>query len=275
MALAENIKSNGSLPGIQIACRYFPDTANRAWVGDKAAILQKYQYFLKNLDIKQIDYVMDSFVRAASASIDSGFEVIQLHAAHGYFLSLLISPEVNQRKDKYGFSNLGGILDLLRKTRELSQTAIIDMRISCLNDISLSFDDEWVSNKKTISKIINSGLIDIVSLSAGFYDFSKSLIYPNKKSGDSPYLCYATDLASEFPDVLINTAGNIRIISDELPFIKNLTYSIGRPLLADPKFIEKSLTNKVNEIRHCEYSGYCHYFTRGQDNISCRVNDDI
>ena len=53
---------------------------------------------------EDLDKVRDDFVRAARMSIEAGFDILELHFAHGYLLSGFISPLSNQRKDAYGGS---------------------------------------------------------------------------------------------------------------------------------------------------------------------------
>ena len=51
-----------------------------------------------------MDRVRDAFVRAAEMSDAAGFDMIELHFAHGYLLSSFISPAANRRTDAYGGS---------------------------------------------------------------------------------------------------------------------------------------------------------------------------
>ena len=51
-----------------------------------------------------MDDVRDQFVAAARMAVDAGFDMIELHAAHGYLLSSFITPLQNTRTDDYGGS---------------------------------------------------------------------------------------------------------------------------------------------------------------------------
>src|SRR5258707_11179914 len=51
-----------------------------------------------------MDRVRDEFVRAASYANQAGFDMLELHMAHGYLLSSFISPLTNLREDEYGGS---------------------------------------------------------------------------------------------------------------------------------------------------------------------------
>jgi anthraniloyl-CoA monooxygenase len=51
-----------------------------------------------------MERVRDEFVRATRMAIDAGFDMLELHCAHGYLLSSFITPLLNRRDDEYGGS---------------------------------------------------------------------------------------------------------------------------------------------------------------------------
>ncbi|GGB31254.1 salicylyl-CoA 5-hydroxylase [Flexivirga endophytica] len=55
----------------------------------------------------ELDRIRDDFVSSAKRAIDAGFDLIEVHAAHGYLLSSFLSPVSNQRTDKLGGSMAG------------------------------------------------------------------------------------------------------------------------------------------------------------------------
>jgi len=58
----------------------------------------------KPMDRADMDQVRDDFVRSARMSVEAGFDMLELHFAHGYLLSSFISPLTNKRSDEYGGS---------------------------------------------------------------------------------------------------------------------------------------------------------------------------
>ncbi|QAV70796.1 NADH:flavin oxidoreductase/NADH oxidase [Salinibacterium sp. UTAS2018] len=54
------------------------------------------------LTIPEIERITGDFVSAAQRALDCGFDVVELHAAHGYLLNQFLSPLSNQRTDGYG-----------------------------------------------------------------------------------------------------------------------------------------------------------------------------
>ena len=75
----------------------------------------------KAMDRADMDRVRDDFVRAAERAEDAGFDLIELHMAHGYLLSSFLSPLSNHRDDGYGGSlenRLRFPLEVLAAVRE-------------------------------------------------------------------------------------------------------------------------------------------------------------
>src|SRR5947208_11381288 len=61
-----------------------------------------YSQVPKEMTRADMDEVKQHFVRAAQMSHDAGFDLLELHFAHGYLLASFISPLTNQRTDEYG-----------------------------------------------------------------------------------------------------------------------------------------------------------------------------
>lgn len=56
------------------------------------------------LDIEGIDHLVEAFAAATRRAIEAGFDVIEVHGAHGYLLHEFLSPLSNERDDEYGGS---------------------------------------------------------------------------------------------------------------------------------------------------------------------------
>jgi 2,4-dienoyl-CoA reductase-like NADH-dependent reductase (Old Yellow Enzyme family) len=71
------------------------------------------------LTSSEIDTTVGSFVQAAQRAVRLGFEVIEIHSAHGYLLHEFLSPLVNARTDEYGGSLANRLRLPLRVIREV------------------------------------------------------------------------------------------------------------------------------------------------------------
>ncbi len=111
------IKDNGSVPAIQLAHAGRKASTDAPWRGGKglsaanggwepiapSAIPFDAQYPApREMTVREIDQTVEQFVAAARRSQTAGFEVIELHMAHGYLMHEFLSPLSNHRTDEYG-----------------------------------------------------------------------------------------------------------------------------------------------------------------------------
>src|SRR2546422_1659176 len=61
-----------------------------------------YSQVPREMGRRDMDAVRDDFVRAARMAEEAGFDVLEIHFAHGYLLASFISPLTNRRTDEYG-----------------------------------------------------------------------------------------------------------------------------------------------------------------------------
>lgn len=117
---------------------------------------------------EDMDRVIAEYERATTMAEEAGFDLLEIHAAHGYLLSAFITPLLNERTDEYGgtLSNrLRFPLEVIRRCREVwpSQKPL-SVRISAT---------DWVEGGITaddaveIGRALKSIDVDIVNVSAG------------------------------------------------------------------------------------------------------------
>jgi 2,4-dienoyl-CoA reductase-like NADH-dependent reductase (Old Yellow Enzyme family) len=75
------------------------------------------------LDADGIERIREAFVEAAVRAVDVGFDIIEIHAAHGYLLHEFLSPATNTREDEYG-GDFEGRTRLLREIVTAVRAAI-------------------------------------------------------------------------------------------------------------------------------------------------------
>ncbi len=112
--------SQGAVPAIQLAHAGRKASTGRPWKGgaplgpedaytwrpfgaSPLAFDEEHQVPAE-LTANQIRYVVDRFADAARRALDAGFEVAEIHGAHGYLINSFLSPHSNHRTDAYGGS---------------------------------------------------------------------------------------------------------------------------------------------------------------------------
>lgn len=107
---------SGSKIALQLGHAGRKASTKKAWEGDNQPLEQggwpilsasAIPYFAhsqvpKEMDENDMARVKDDFVRAAQWAKDSGFDMLELHFAHGYLMASFISPLTNRRSDQYG-----------------------------------------------------------------------------------------------------------------------------------------------------------------------------
>jgi len=120
------------------------------------------------LDEAGIARVVRAFADAAVRAKKAGFDVVEIHSAHGYLLHEFLSPLSNQRTDKYGgsFENrtrlLLEVVDAVRGV--LAEDAPLFVRISATDWAEGGWDiDETVQ----VAKLLKEHGVDLVDTSSG------------------------------------------------------------------------------------------------------------
>jgi 2,4-dienoyl-CoA reductase-like NADH-dependent reductase (Old Yellow Enzyme family) len=117
------------------------------------------------LDAAGIDAIVEAFVAAAVRSLDAGFDLLELHAAHGYLLHQFLSPLSNDRTDEYGGSLENRARLLLRIVREIRSTVGEDVpllvRFSATDWAEGGWDREQTATVAAWAKDAGADLADI------------------------------------------------------------------------------------------------------------------
>ncbi|WP_370283353.1 bifunctional salicylyl-CoA 5-hydroxylase/oxidoreductase [Pseudooceanicola sp.] len=121
------------------------------------------------IDRAGMDAIRDQFVSATEMADRAGFDMIELHAAHGYLLSSFISPLSNNRTDEYG----GSLENRMRYPLEVFRA----MRAAWPEDKPMSVRisaTDWVGERGVegeeaveIARLFREAGVDIVDVSAG------------------------------------------------------------------------------------------------------------
>lgn len=128
------IRAHGAIPAIQLAHAGRKAGTDKPWNSGKPLALDKGGWpiigpsaipFNKGYQTPEalsedgIAEVVAAFAKAAERALAAGFELIEIHAAHGYLLHQFLSPASNQRNDRYG----GSLENRLRLPLEVARAA--------------------------------------------------------------------------------------------------------------------------------------------------------
>ncbi|MHA1783654.1 MAG: NADH:flavin oxidoreductase [Candidatus Helarchaeota archaeon] len=210
---------------------------------------------------------VDDFVKATQRAYEAGFDGVQLHCAHGYLLSLFLSPYCNKRTDSYGGSveNRFKIVEdiILGIHDEIDKNFPI---IAKLNVSDFVQDEEQLTideSKQHAKRMVDLG-IQAIEPSGGLYE---TAMYGNltamrtkiKTEKDEAYfLPEAKIIKKEIGNVPVILVGGIRsmkvaerVINEKIDFI-----SMSRPFIREPDLITKWM-NGISKKSDCISCGRC------------------
>jgi 2,4-dienoyl-CoA reductase-like NADH-dependent reductase (Old Yellow Enzyme family) len=242
------IKTTGALPGLQIvhagrkaSCKH-PIEGNRpiplsdgGWetIAPSPLPFREEHPSPREMTKADIDEVISDFAQAARRARDASFDVLEIHAAHGYLIHQFLSPLSNVRTDAYGgsFENrirfLLEIIDAIRA--EWSDTLSLFVRISATDWVEGGWNLE---ESIQLAKILKEGgKVDLVDCSSGgLSPVQKITIYPGYQVQFAEAVKREADISTGAVGLINNAELAEAILWREQA---DLIY-IGRGMLGDP-----------------------------------------
>lgn len=131
------------------------------------------------LSEEEIQDIIAAFVKGAIVALNSGFDGVQLHAAHGYVFTQFISPKSNTRNDDYSTKNalrlLHQVVVAIRSV--VPRNFVLGIKINAADYVATVCDDTHKDNLNPpddalhhIRVIASWGLIDFIEISGGDYE---------------------------------------------------------------------------------------------------------
>lgn len=202
---------------------------------------------------KEIHAMIKSFIAAANRAQESGYDGVELHAAHGYLLNQFLSPFSNRRLDEYGGTEENRLRMLLEIIAGIRKQSGPDFIINCKLSV-----DEFVEGGLTlrdsqrIAKKLEAAGINGLTASGGVYKsgFRTSAPY-YCPSGCFAHLSAGLKAAVSIPIIAINRINTAEVAEQILHNQEADLLAIGRASIADPEFPIKIKQGRRSEIIPC------------------------
>ncbi|GAC1660769.1 MAG: NADH:flavin oxidoreductase/NADH oxidase [Candidatus Acidiferrum sp.] len=181
--IVEFIRSQGAVAGIQLAHAGRKASTAAPWLGGKplgpadggwtpvapsALAFDEGHPVPRALSLREIDGLVGAFHKSAERALAAGFEVTEIHAAHGYLLHEFLSPLCNTRQDEYGGSFENRIRLLLRVTKSVREVwperLPLFVRISATDWKEGGWD---LDQSIELSRRLKSLGVDLIDVSSG------------------------------------------------------------------------------------------------------------
>ena len=220
--------------------------------------------------------IADSYGKAAKLCKDCGFDMVQVHAAHGWLFSQFLSPVMNQRTDEFGGSLenrarfLLLALDAVRKA--VGPRFPIEIRISGddLTDVGLNMEDCVKVAKMVEDKV------DLYNVSCGNHEdpamFCRTHPSAFYQRGVNVYLAAEVKKHVKKPVACVGSLNDPAQMEEIIATGQADIVEIGRALLADPCLPNKALMGCAQDITPCLRCYECFGETSKSETVKCTVN---
>ncbi|MBN1626022.1 MAG: FAD-dependent oxidoreductase [Deltaproteobacteria bacterium] len=277
---ADVIKKEGSVPAIQIhhAGRQVPfRVINKKPFAPSTLPCPAIKGDVEPLDVKGIKKIVRQFGDAAERAVKAGFELIEVHGAHGYLINQFLSGFSNIRQDEYGRNTSG-------RTR-FAREIIAEIRDRIGPNFPLSFKisaQEFVPGGLTteesieiLKELVKEG-IDVVQVSAGNDATPEWICQPMFME----QACLADSAAKikaaiDIPVMVVGRINDPFIADDIINGGKADIVCMGRGLLADPELPRKAQSGNYEDIRTCIACNTCMQSIFRKGRIECLVNPSL
>lgn len=197
--------------------------------------------------------IIEAYGKAASLCKAAGFEMLLIHAGHGWLLQQFLSPSSNKRSDEYGgsFRNRARLaLEVIDKVRSVvGPNFPLELRIS-----AEEYLEDGYSLEETIefARLVENK-IDLLQVSTGAHRGSFDKTHPSMFMERGVNVHYAEEIKKSI-DIPVATIGALNepgMMEDIIASGKADVVEMARALLADPYLPQKAFTGRDDEIVRC------------------------
>ena len=258
--LAENIREMGSVPGIQIEhCGRQKFLGTQPICAPSAIPWPKLwdQYGVQAvphvLTIEEIQDIVHAFGDSALRAKQAGFELVEIHGAHGYLLTNFFSPHTNHRTDLYGGSLENRMRIYVEIVRDVRKKVGPDFPVTIrLSGTDYEPDGFPIENTIAMARVLEKEGIDAFHISGGDHHTMIHQVSPMAMS-----ICHntwAAEAIKKAVGVPVIASGSITLPQYAEEIIasgKGDFVGLGRPLWADPEWPNKAAADHPEDIRPC------------------------
>ncbi|MBQ1368941.1 MAG: FAD-dependent oxidoreductase [Firmicutes bacterium] len=282
---ADAIRRHGAIPSMELshsgmfAGTYMTDK-NKShglaqWSADDGVRADGVPY--KALSKEQIQEIVAAYGHVAGLCKRAGFEMVMVHAGHGWLLNQFLTPMYNHRTDEYGGSTENRCrftIEVLKAVRAAVGPGFpIELRLSGAEFVPEGYDlDEGIR----IAKILEP-YVDLLHVTAGTYQRTFGITHPSmfEDHGRNVYLAAEIKKHVSVPVATLGGLTDPEQMEEIIASGQADIVEMGRQLLADPFLPQKVMENREEEIVHCMRCFVCMSERAATSTRRCAVNPII
>jgi 2,4-dienoyl-CoA reductase-like NADH-dependent reductase (Old Yellow Enzyme family) len=257
--LAQAIREAGSVPAIQIV-------HNGRLMSSKASGLPLFApspiphritgETPREMTIEDIQFMVECFAAATARVAEAGFEIVELHGAHGYLLQQFLSPYSNHRKDEYGgsFENRARFpLEVVRAVRErVGREFPVIYRLSATEFMEGALTTEDMSKFAPMLQAEGIAALHVsVGLNETPFTMGQAIQPIYYEPGNLAKYALAIKQQVTIPVIAVGRINSPDVAEAILARGDADFVATGRALTADPHWPRKAMEGRSEDIRQC------------------------
>ena len=228
----------------------------------------------RKMSERQILNTIEDYAKTASLAKMAGYDGVEIMGSEGYLLNQFLSRHVNQREDQWGGAienRMRFALEVVKAIRaEVGEKFIICFRLSMLD---LVHDGNTMQEVITVAKALEQAGVNLLNTGIGWHEARIPTIVTSVPR--AAFADYTAEVKKhvEIPVIASNRINMPDTAEEILAAGKADMIQMARPLLADAFWVNKTATNRVNEINTCiACNQACLDHTFKNQRATCLVN---
>lgn len=213
------------------------------------------QYGVKPMPmtLEEIQCVVRDFGEAAWRAVQARYDLIEVHAGHGYLITNFLSPHINKRTDAYGGSFENRARLLLEVVAEIRRRIPAQVPLSIrLSVVDYEKDGITIEETMALCQLLEAAGVDVIHASGGHHALMEHEVSP----WYMPRALHRWGWEKIRPLISIPIIGSGSIVSPDVAadIVSSGSadlVSLGRAMLADPDWARKTQEKRAQEIVPC------------------------
>jgi 2-enoate reductase len=219
--------------------------------------LVTYGTMTREMSIDEIHDEQLEFARSCQLAVIAGFDIIEIHAPHGYLEHQFLSPLSNKRTDMYGGewrNRKRFLVEVAEQVRYACPGVPVGCRISAEEHMEGGLTEEEMID---LARDLEAAGLDYISLSDGAgYEEAGHLITDMDRSKHIPEHGKAFKSALKIPVMVASQHDPAKIDKNICDGMYDIQ-AMGRQLFCDPNYVNKLAEGRSKDIKRCERCNLC------------------
>jgi 2,4-dienoyl-CoA reductase (NADPH2) len=210
------------------------------------------RYTPKALSLRGIESTINDYVRCAVYAKEAGYDGVEIMGSEGYLINQFLVTRSNQRNDAWGGSFANRMrfpVEIVQRTRQaVGKDFIIIYRLSMLDLIE---DGQTWDEIVSLAKAIETAGATLLNTGIGWHEARIPTIVTSVPRAAFAFVAQKIKSSIQIPLIASNRINMPNVAEKILADGHADMVSMARPFLADAEWVNKTRTNRVDEINTC------------------------